>query len=520
MNKLLNLLFPLPDHLYIFQLLEYDNADFLKWFFTYPFKRNLQRKHTLVWTPKALVLFLVSCFLIIFLSIASSVTQFYTFILSPIFFILYSIFSPFFLIAANLLFYPFEAYSKNKLIKAAQRKQRKLKDLKVVAIVGSFAKTSTKNMLYTLLWKDFYTVKTPKSYNTAVSIARSFLRDVKEATQVFLVEMDAYHPGEIKQLCSIIKPDYGVITAIGAQHLERFGSMEKLAKTQFELAVSLAKTPHPNPLPPGEREMLSKGGGMNSTGERVGVSKGGGANGTGDGEKRAERILFLNADDEWTNKLYPDYDGIRQVYFGVKEGKDAQATDIKVYANKTTFDLRLKNQEVKIELPLAGEHHALNFAAAAAIAYQFGLSLEQIKKRAELILPTEHRLEVKKTGHVTIIDNTYNTNPTAARASLKLLKETSGSEKIVVTPGLVELGSKSEEENVLLGEEIAKVADVVIVVGEYAKEYLKTGLEKVKFPSENIHFVSSTSNALNLVFKIGKKDAVVLLENDLPDQYF
>lgn len=476
MKKLLNILFPIIDHLYIFQCLEYENGDFVKWFFRYPFKRGLQRKHTITWTAKARILYLVAGILIILLASFSSLTQWGTIWVFPLYLILYSLFSPFFLITANALFRPLENYQKNKLIKAAQRKRNKLKDLKVVAIVGSFAKTSTKNMLYTLLWKDFYSVKTPKSYNTAVSIARSFLSDVKENTQVFLVEMDAYHPGEIKQLCSIVKPNLGIITAIGEQHLERFGTMEKLAETQFELADAL--------------------------------------------KAQENTILFLNADDEWSTKLYPDYDGIKQVFFGIKEGRDVQAKNIKVLSDSTELTLRIKSQESRVKIPLAGEHQALNFAAAAAIAYQLGLPLEEIKKRAELILPTEHRQEVKKAGHITVIDNSYNTNPASARASLKLLRETAGSEKIVITPGLVELGSKFEEENTLLGREIAEVADVAVIVGEYAKEQIKLGLDIAQFPKEKMHFVSSTAKALDMIYKIAQKDAVVLIENDLPDQYF
>ncbi len=474
MNKLFKTLFPIVDHLYIFQLFEYDSPDFVKWFFKYPFKRDLQRKHTLVWTSKAKIIFLVANILIVFLAFTSSLTQFKTILLTPIFWLLYSFFGPFFIVFANILFSPLESFSKNKLFKTVRNKQRRLKSLKVVAIVGSYAKTSTKNMLYTLLWKDFYTVKTPKSYNTEVSIARSFLRDVKETTEIFVVEMDAYHSGEIKKLCSIIKPDLGIITAIGAQHLERFGSMEALAKTQFELATAL----------------------------------------TPDG------ILFVNADDEWSTQLYPEYDGVKQVFFGSKEGRDVQALDIKVHPNSTEFTLRIKNQESKISLPLAGENHAMNFAAAAGIAYQLGLPIKTITERAALVLPTEHRLEVKKVGHLTIIDNSYNTNPTAARASLKLLKSTPGSQKIVITPGLVELGEQSVVENKLLGKEIAEVADMVVVVGDFARADLKAGLEEAQFDKDQIHFLSSTSHALDFVYKNAQKDAVILIENDLPDQYF
>jgi hypothetical protein len=107
-------------------------------------------------------------------------------------------------------------------------------------------------------------------------------------------------------------------------------------------------------------------------------------------------LLFLNADDEWTNQLYPGYDGVKQVFFGRNEGKDIQATDIKVLTHSTEFTLRIKNDSIKIELPLAGENHAINFTAAAGIAYQLGVSLKTIQQRAALVLPTEAEDDVEE----------------------------------------------------------------------------------------------------------------------------
>lgn len=388
-------------------------------------------------------------------------------------YILFESISPFFIIISSFIIAPVDIYTKSRITSRATRKLQSLNNLKTVAIVGSYAKTSTKNMLYTLLWKDFNVVKTPKSFNTPVAIAQTILNYLKSSTQVFIVEMDAYHPGDIKNLCKIARPDMAIITAIAPQHLERFGSLQKLADAQFEVSKSL------------------KDGGL----------------------------LFLNSLDELIIGTEEKFEG-NKVFFGGEMDK-FRIENVKQNQAGLSFKLILDKDLVDVSLPLKGEHNADNFLAAATIAYKLGLPAKTIGKRAKLILPTEHRLEITKQGKFTLIDNSYNTNPKVVVSSLKLLKETAANnQKILITPGLIEQGSNTEIENKKFIKMATKVADEIIIVGESFKEFLKEGLEESEFPKEKTYFVKSTKSALELVSRIAKEGAVVLIENDLPDQYF
>lgn len=469
MSEILSKIFPLFDHLYIYQILEYNSWDFLKWFFKNPLKRNLQKKHKLEWTQKAKLLALVSLALIFLDSVITSYKlnggwELFL-ILLPIKFL----YSPLFLIVSQILIWPLESYQKQSFLNAAKEKLLKLPDLKVVAITGSFGKTSTKDILYTLLFKKYYVVKTPKSFNTPGGIAQTVLEMVKINSDIFICEIGAYKRGEIKKICDFIKPDIGIITAIAPQHLEKFGSIDNIAKAKFELVQSL----------PTDGTAI-----LNSNYEQI-KNNASGVHG---------KIIFYGSEND------PFY-----------------ATDIATGIEGTTFILHTPKGQTNIKIPLIGKHHVQNFLAATATAMQLGLILSEIKERAKLLLPTPHRLEIKKQGSITLIDNTYNTNPKSSRSSLKLLSEYPATQRIIITPGLVELGKNAPEENQEFAKEASKIVDEFIIVGQNAKEDLLKGLSD--FPKNKIHLVSSTQEGITMLSQIAKPGAVILLENDLPDQY-
>lgn len=469
MSKILFKLFPLFDHLYIYQILEYDSGEYIRWFLKNFAKRDLQKKHKLEWTNKALALFFASNALIIFASIYITANIYPHLLLLYLIFLILLIFSPIFLILSNFLYKPLEFYLKKKILTQAKEKLSKLPNLKIVAITGSFGKTSTKDILYTLLFKKYYVVKTPKSFNTPLGIAQTVTEMVKDNSDIFICEMGAYKRGEIKKICDFIKPSIGIITAIAPQHLEKFGSLENIAKAKFELPTSLDK----NGIAI-----------LNSTYEQI----------KNNATTVNAKIIFYGSEDD------PFY-----------------VTDINTGIEGTTFILHTPKGETNIKIPLVGEHHAQNFLAATAAAMQLGLTLSEIKERAELLLPTPHRLEIRRQGSITIIDNTYNTNPKASRSSLKLLSEYPATQRIIITPGLVELGKESSRENQELAKDANKVVDEFIIVGQHAKTDLLKGLSD--FPKTKIHLVSSTWDEITLLSQIAKPNAVVLLENDLPDQY-
>jgi len=471
MSKILYKIFPLLDHLYIYQILEYNSWDFLKWFIKNPLKRNLQKKHKLQWSQKAKLLALVSLTLILLDDVITSYKLNGGFELFIILLPIKFLYGPLFLITAQILISPLEYYQKQKKLEATKEKLSKSPNLKIVAITGSFGKTSTKDILYTLLFKKYYTIKTPKSFNTPQGIAQTVLEMVKENTDIFICEMGAYRKGEIKNICSLIKPDIGIITAIAPQHLEKFGSLENIAKAKFELAQSLPK----------DGVAI-----LNSTYEQI-----------------KNNAVSVNA---------------KVIFYG-SEKDPFYATSIKTKVTGTEFTMHTPQGKMEINIPLVGEHHVSNFLAATAASLQLGLTLSDIQERARLLLPTPHRLEIRKQGSLTVIDNSYNTNPKASRASLALLKDTLGSQKIIITPGLVELGNQSAKENESFAKDASRVVDEFIIVGENAKEDLLRGLRDSRISKSSIHLVTSTQEGIALLSEIAKPNAVVLLENDLPDQY-
>lgn len=473
MSKILSKIFPIIDHLYIYQILEYKSGEFLIWFLKNPFKRNLQKKHKLQWTQKAKLLAFFGITLLILDSVITSYLLTGGFWLSLILLPVKSLYSLLFLIVSQILISPIEYYQKQKILTLAEEKLLRLKSLKVVAITGSFGKTSTKDILYTLLWKKYYAVKTPKSFNTPLGIAQTVLEDIKENTQIFICEVGAYKIGEIKKIASLIKPTIGIITAIAPQHLQKFGSLENIAKAKFELPQSLDN------------------------------------NG----------LAILNSNYQEIKELASTVKA-KTIFYGT-QNDPFYATNIKSGIKETSFTIHTPKGETDIHIPLIGEHHVQNFLAATAAALQLGLTIPEIKERAKLLLPTPHRMEIKKIGNMILIDNSFNTNPKSAEASLSLLVSFKENRKIVITPGFVELGKEAAKTNQEFGHEIRCLADEVIIVGENAKKDLLEGMKDIySNPEEFVHFAKNTQEALVLAQELTQGvETVVLLENDLPDQY-
>ena len=471
MSKILSSFFPILDHLYTYQLFEYDSR-FLKWFLKNVFRRGLQQKQKLVWTSKAKLLFVLSFFLILFLSFFFSWLLTKTFYLSPVIFLVTCQLSPVFLILSHLLIYPLDHYQKQKILRNARNKKIHLTRLKIVAITGSFGKTSTKDILYTLLWRKFRVVKTPRSFNTPLGISQTILEDVKENTDVLIAEVGAYKTGEIREIAKIIEPDISIITAIAPQHLERFGSIEDIANAKFELVEELNK----------------------------------------------DKLSIINSNYPILNPLLPKLKSRLILYGGSKQGY--RVSNIKITSYGTEFVLATPKGRALVKIPLLGVHHAYNFLAAAIAALELGMSLGELKGRAKLLLPTPHRMEISKKANYTLIDNSFNTNIEASKSSFELLRQTPGDKKIVVTPGLIELGKESELHNRQFAFNAAQVADEIIIVGKNNRQFLLDGLEEAGFPKEKTHVVLKTHQGLVLASQLAGKNSLVLIENDLPDQYF
>ena len=168
---------------------------------------------------------------------------------------------------------------------------------------------------------------------------------------------------------------------------------------------------------------------------------------------------------------------------------------------------------------MLGKHNILNILLGVAVGLEMGLRLRQIAYAVRRIEPIEHRLQLRKDGPATIIDDAFNSNPVGARNAVEILGHFQTGRRIIVTPGMVELGEKQWEENRLFGEHIAQHVDYAILVGEQQTKPIQAGLEARGFPADRIRIFNSFFDAQDFLRTTVREGDVILYENDLPDQY-
>ncbi len=375
---------------------------------------------------------------------------------------------------ANLINKPIEKmvfkYYENK----AKSKLKSMSNLKVIGITGSYGKTSSKNILNEILNIKFNSITTPKSLNTFYGLMITINNTLTKFDEVFVAEMGAYVKGEIKGLCKLVNPKYGIITTIGTAHLQTFGSEENIIEGKMELIEYLPD-------------------------DGVGV---------------------LNADDS-KQVAYKRKTKCKIIWIGIDNDADVKASNIKCDFNGTNFDVTFKGDKktYKFETKLLGKHNVYNILDGLALGYEFGIEPKDLIQAVRRIHPVEHRLELKRVGSITMIDDAYNSNPVGAKSALDVLSMMKG-KKVVVTPGMVELGEKEEEYNTTFGEQISTVADAVILVGEKKTRPILNGLKNKKYKEKDIYIINDVKESFKLLEKLkGKEDLYALFENDLPDTY-
>lgn len=385
-------------------------------------------------------------------------------------------FCGYYVLFANYLVDPIEKNINTKFYDEASKKIKQFKNITSIGITGSYGKTSTKFITSTILGEKYKVLKTPDSYNTPMGISKVINNDMSKEYDVFIAELGATHIGDIHEVAALTNPRIGLITSIGPCHLETFKSIDNIMRTKYELIEHL-----PN-----------------------------------------DGIAIFNYDNEYVKKL-ADKTFKEKILYGIENIENAHifATDIKVSHTGSTFLLCINELgTIECKTKLLGKHNILNILAGCAVAKTLGLTLEQMAKGISKIESVEHRLQLINPGTgVIVIDDAFNSNPAGARAALDVLDEFKGKRKIIVTPGMVELGEIEEIENEKLGEYISKVCDIVILVGEKRTAPILKGLQKLKFSSENLFVVNSLDEASGILKSVTKINDVVLFENDLPDTY-
>lgn len=361
------------------------------------------------------------------------------------------------LMLANAVAKIYEVPHNKKFIRLAKEKLEK-SDIKVIAITGSFGKTSVKNILYGILSKKYRALTTPRSHNTPVGIALAVNNAKLEDYDIFIAEMGARHVGDIAELCEICPPDLSVITGVCGQHLETFLSFQNIVKAKGEILDATKK----------------------------------------------EAII---SDDAF--ELFADYN--------CKKIRCGCVSDIVCGADGTEFTLTLGGKSKRVKTVLLGEHSAYNIGLCALTAYEVGMTLDEIASAVPEIEQIEHRLQLIKSGGVNILDDGYNSNVKGARSALKVLNYFDG-RKIVVTPGLVELGVLEEDENCELGKNLVGF-DLVILVGDTLVKFVEKGYKQAGGDTAKIKVLPTLPAAQEELKGFLHSGDTVLFLNDLPDVY-
>lgn len=377
-------------------------------------------------------------------------------------------------ILSNAILAPVEKHINAGFYNKAKAKLQSMPNLKIVGVTGSYGKTSTKHYLHRILSEHYDTLMTPGSFNTTLGVVRTINEQLKPYNEVFIVEMGAKQKGDVKEICNLVHPSISIVTAVGPQHLETFKTIENVRDTKFEIVDSLP----------------------------------------------ADGVAVLNNDfEQIANRPVNNAKTIR---YGVanQTGCNYTAKDIKYSANGTTFTVCYGDESFEISTALVGECNISNLIAAVAVAIELKVPIDKIKYAISQIEQVEHRLNVKRLpGGLTIIDDAFNSNPSGSRMALDVLAMMKDGKRIVITPGMIELGESQFELNEAFGQHMAHCADLALIVGEYNQKAIVQGLQQEGMASENILTFNSFLEAYNYVLSIFAAGDTVLIENDLPDTF-
>lgn len=378
-----------------------------------------------------------------------------------------NIFAFCFCIISNIINYPIEYCVRKYYINDAKKILKNMPNLMVIGVTGSYGKTSVKNFLVKTLGAKYEVLTTPKNYNTTMGVVKTIREDLKPTHQIFVCEMGATKIGDIKEICDIVNPTLGVITSIGPQHLESFKTIDNIIKTKFELYDA--------------------------------VSKNGG-------------ITFLNYDNEYLSKQNKP----NTLSYGINnENLNYNAYNLKSSSQGLSFSIK----DVNFRTKLIGKHNIVNITGAIAVANYLEIPLDRLVSRVREIKEVEHRLQLIHKGNINIIDDAYNSNPVSSKSAIDTLSEFEGI-KVIVTPGLIELGGDEKKYNFEFGEYMCKVCNYIFLVNSTVSKYVLEGIKAKGFNEENLFVVKTPQEAVEQTTKLRVDEQItILLENDLPDNY-
>ncbi len=379
------------------------------------------------------------------------------------------------LVLGNWLLLPGEKVRQARFIKEA-KSTLGVVDPFVIGITGSYGKTTTKAILGEALQGLGPTFWPPKSINTPMGITREIRERLMPKHRFAVIEMGAYQRGSIQRLCNLVPPKAGIITAVGLMHLERFGSQENIYLAKSELAQAIPE----------------------------------------------DGILVCNGDNEGARRIASEYPKQVTLLYGLepdKERLDCWMSDVHTSSDGTLFAIHWNGNNYQGSTRILGVPTLSNILAAFTMACALGTDPEYVLAAIRNLEPQKNRLQLVREGQTMVLNDAYNSNPLGFAAALDVLAVLPGQRKILVTPGMTELGPRQEEENCAVGRKAAVICNLVLLVGGTNREALLKGLREGGLKEDQVLVFDHRDKALSHLGQIRREGDIVLLENDLPDLY-
>ena len=387
--------------------------------------------------------------------------------------IFFPVLLPLWIAFCGLLAWPVEKAISEMYFRDAQNILNSRPDLIRIGITGSWGKTSVKFILGTILEEKYHTLVTPASFNTPMGVTKVIRSSLEPSHRVFVAEMGARHVGDIKEMCRLVHPKIGILTSVGPQHLDTFRTVERITKTKYELIEALP----------------------------------------------ADGSAYFSDDNGICRQLY-EKTCLHKMISGLDRQKnDVWAENITYSPEGSSFLLCVGTQNIHCTTQLLGELNIRNILLCASVAVDLGLTLEQVARGIRKIKPIEHRLQlIRHPGALSVIDDAFNSNILGAKQAFQVLKQFPR-RRIIVTPGMIELGEKEHEMNCQFGEMMAESCDIALLVGKERSEAIAEGLRNKGFSPDSILVTANLDEATQKLGEISMPGDTVLFENDLPDNY-
>ena len=382
--------------------------------------------------------------------------------------------TPLFLIGANLILLPFEKRKQNRFLEKAKEIISQNAPY-VIGITGSYGKTSTKEALARILQVTLGpTFWPPKSFNTLMGITREIRQRLVKGYKYAIIEMGAYQRGSIKNVCELTPPQAAIITGVGMCHLDRFGSLDAIRLAKSELAEALPSS----------------------------------------------GILVCNGDNEGACWIAKNCTRAKTYLYGFDRSDfDCSVSDLRFSEAGTSFTLHWQGKSYEGKTPLVGKTALSNVIASFTMACALGANPEFVLATIATLEPVANRLQIKKEGEVLYVHDAYNSNSVGFTSALEVMKELSGKRRIVMTPGMIELGERQEHENYEVAKLAGSCCDIALVVGKTNRQALMRGFIDGGVNPSNVHMCDTREHAFDMIADLRQKEDIILIENDLTDIY-